>query len=746
MLCSRCRQNVAVVFINKIENGKQTTEGLCLKCAGEIGIKAPGQILENLGITEDDFNEMSEGISEFFDGLGGSDFAEGVPFIPGQSNGPEGDDKEKAKKNDKKAKQSKKSTLETYGTNLTEKAANGELDCVIGREKEITRVLHILNRRTKNNPVLLGEPGVGKTAVAEAVAIHIADGLVPPKLAGFQVYLVDFTALLAGTQFRGQFEARLKSLLNEAKERKNVILVIDELHNIVAAGDAEGAMNAANILKPALARGEVRVIGATTLNEYRKHIEKDSALERRFAPVIIEEPSVEDSIKILKGLKPYYETFHSIILNDDAIEAAVTLSKRYMPERFLPDKAIDLIDECGSEKNLENKALARLSQINRELSSIAERRAALQNPGIPPESIDYQELADLKMREMKLAEERGRLEAAGVATVITVQDVAKVIESLSGIPVTDLTEKDTERLLSLEETLKKRIVGQDKAVEAVSRVIRRSRAGLTGKKRPASFIFVGPTGVGKTELVKTLAKELFGSEEAIIRFDMSEYMEKHTVSKLIGSPPGYVGYDDAGLLTEKVRRKPYSVILLDEIEKAHADVFNILLQVLDDGKLTDSHGKTVHFENAVIIMTSNAGSDYKSASFGFVENETGAYSNKTDTALKEIFRPEFLNRVDEIISFSPLSKENLKGIVDILIGDLAKDISAKSISVSVTDNAKEYLVAKGYDKKFGARPLKRLIQKEIESELAEMFIRNILKPGQSVSVDTDGEKLIFNIV
>lgn len=745
MLCNRCKKRLAVVFINKIENGKQTSEGLCLKCAGELGIKAPGQMLENMGISEDDFNELSDEMGEFFDGMGGSDFADNLPFFSGQTGGSEGGEKEKTKKDAKPGKQSKKSTLETYGTNLTKKAADGELDCVIGREKEITRVLHILNRRTKNNPVLLGEPGVGKTAVAEAVAIHIADGLVPPKLAGFQVYLIDFTALLAGTQFRGQFEARLKSLLNEAKERKNVILVIDELHNIVSAGDAEGAMNAANILKPALARGEIRVIGATTLTEYRKHIEKDTALERRFAPVIIEEPSVEDSIKILKGLKPYYETFHSIILNDDAIEAAVNLSKRYIPERFLPDKAIDLIDECGSEKNLKNTALARLTKINLELSSIAERQASLQNPELPPESVDYAELADLKMREMKLGEEKAKLEAEGVATVITVQDIAKVIESLTGIPVTDLTEKDSERLLSLEDNIKKRIVGQDKAVEAVSRVIRRSRAGLTGKKRPASFIFVGPTGVGKTELVKTLAKELFGSEEAIIRFDMSEYMEKHTVSKLIGSPPGYVGYDDAGLLTEKVRRKPYSVILLDEIEKAHADVFNILLQVLDDGKLTDSHGKTVHFENSVIIMTSNAGSDYRSASFGFVENEGGAYSNKTDTALKEIFRPEFLNRVDEIISFSPLSEENLLGIVDILIGDLSKDISAKGITLSVTEKAKKYLVAKGYDKKFGARPLKRLIQKEIESELAEMFIRNTLKSGQSVTVDSDGEKLLFEL-
>ena len=532
--------------------------------------------------------------------------------------------------------------------------------------------------------------------------------------------------MLAGTQFRGQFEARLKNLISEAKERKNVILVIDELHNIVAAGDAEGAMNAANILKPALARGEIRVIGATTLTEYRKHIEKDSALERRFAPVIINEPTEAHTVEIL-------------------IDSAVKLSKRYIPERFLPDKAIDIIDECGSKKNLENKKLVELTKLNIKLASLAERKEILENPENPDEPIDYQELADIRMEEINLKNRIDELNAGGVALPVNKEDIVKAVEILTGIPVTDLTDEDTRKLLELENRLQKRIVGQDSAVKTVSSVIRRSRAGLTKKKKPASFIFVGPTGVGKTELVKTLARELFGTEEAIIRFDMSEYMEKHTVSKLIGSPPGYVGYDDAGLLTEKIRRRPYSIILLDEIEKAHPDIFNLLLQVLDDGKLTDSHGKTVHFENTVIVMTSNAGSDYKNSAFGFIENETKATESKTLTALKEFFRPEFLNRVDEIVPFGSLSEEHLKGIVDIMISDLTEDIRDKGIKISLDDEAKSYLVKKGFDPKFGARPLKRLIQKEIESELAEFYINGIVKINSSVFIGAKDGSLTFNI-
>lgn len=741
MLCSRCQKNVAVVFINKFENGKQINEGLCLTCAKELGIKPLEQMMNQMGITEADLDELNTEMGEFLSDMNVSDSMTMPQSFAGDSSKGKEASKEKQEK-EKKEKNNKKSMLETYGTNLTQKARNNELDAVVGRQKEIERIVHILNRRTKNNPVLLGEPGVGKTAVAEAIALRIVAEKVPYKLLGYEVYLLDFTALLAGTQFRGQFEARLKSLLNEVKERKNVILVIDELHNIVAAGDAEGAMNAANILKPALARGEIRVIGATTLTEYRKHIEKDSALERRFAPVIIEEPTEEESVEILKGLRPFYENFHRVRLTDEVLEAAVRLSKRYIPDRHLPDKAIDLIDECGSEKNLNNHALNEMQKLNKQLKSIVEEKDSLM--GTENEET-YQKLADLKIEECRISDRLKELEQEASDVYVTIEDIARVIERWSSIPVTDLTQSDAKKLLDLGDRIKTRLVGQDEAVEEVAKVIRRSRAGLTNKKKPASFIFVGPTGVGKTELVKTLSREIFGSEEAIIRFDMSEYMEKHSVSKLIGSPPGYVGYDDAGMLTEKVRRRPYSIILLDEIEKAHNDIFNILLQVLDDGVLTDSHGKTVHFENTVIIMTSNAGSDYRTASYGFVENESKAVSNKSDTALKELFRPEFLNRIDEIVHFNQLSKENIKGIVDIMIGDLSKELSAKHITVTLTEQAKDYLAGKGYDKRFGARPLRRLIQKEIESELADMYISGKIADYNSISIDAGENGLSFRV-
>lgn len=729
MLCCKCKKNMAVVFINKFENGQQVSEGYCLACARSMGIKPLDQMMSQLGINDADLDELNAEMGDFLTDLGVSDSMTLPSNFEGEKSTAQSQNGTAASK-----KKNSKSLLENYGTNLTEKAKQGELDAVIGREKEIERVIHILNRRTKNNPVLLGEPGVGKTAIAEGVAINIVEGKVPEKLSGFEVYLIDFTALLAGTQFRGQFEGRLKKLLDEVRERKNVILVIDELHNIVAAGDAEGAMNAANILKPALARGEIRVIGATTFNEYRKHIEKDSALERRFAPVTVDEPSEADSIEILKGLKPFYESYHKIILTDEVIEAAVKLSKRYIPERFLPDKAIDLIDECGSKKNLENKKLAEISKINKELLKIVEERENLEQTDENNTVPDYERISVLKTEELQLNARLKELEAGGVNTPVTVDDVITVVEKLSGVPITDLKESDIKKLKNLSDRMRTRIVGQDDALDTVSAVIRRNRAGLMKKKKPSSFIFVGPTGVGKTELVKTLAKEIFGTEEAIIRFDMSEYMEKHTVSKLIGSPPGYVGYDDAGMLTEKVRRNPYSIILLDEIEKAHADIFNILLQVLDDGKLTDSHGKTVHFENTVIIMTSNAGSDYRNSGLGFIENASSANKEKVNSALKELFRPEFLNRVDEIVTFNHLTKDNIKGIVDILIGDLKEDLKDKNITVELSDSAKDYLAEKGYDDKFGARPLKRLIQKEIESHLADMYINEELKNGNTVTV------------
>ena len=743
MLCSRCNKNMAVVFINRIENGRTINEGLCLACAKELGIKPLEQMMNQLGISDNDIADLNSEMGDFLSEMNLSDNMTMLPqdfshdFGAGDKKAPKGGTGGKTKKD-------KKSMLETYGENLTEKARNGKMDTVVGREKEIERVLHILNRRTKNNPVLLGEPGVGKTAVAEAIAQKIAFMQVPAKLMNFEVYLIDFTALLAGTQFRGQFEARLKNLLAEVKERGNVILVIDELHNIVAAGDADGAMNAANILKPALARGEIRVIGATTLNEYRKHIEKDSALERRFAPVIVEEPTEAETFEILKGLRSFYENYHKISLSDEVLKAAVTLSKRYVSDRFLPDKAIDVIDECGSKKNLENKKLVQIEVLNSRLEKIITEKEKLEQNSNPEQMVDYERLSELKMEEIRVNEELKNIEAEGVNTEITLIDIAKTIELWSGIPITDLTESDAKKLMDLGDRLRKRIVGQDEAVDTVAKVVRRSRAGLVKKKKPASFIFVGPTGVGKTELVKTLAKELFGSEDAIIRFDMSEYMEKHSVSKLIGSPPGYVGYDDAGMLTEKVRRKPYSIILLDEIEKAHDDIFNLLLQVLDDGKLTDSHGKTVHFENTVLIMTSNAGSSYHSPSFGFTENENKAISNTTDKALKEIFRPEFLNRIDEIISFNQLSEENIKGIVDIMINDLKEDLNYKNLSINLAESAKEYLTRKGYDKRFGARPLKRLIQKEIESELADMYINGLLSDNSVVNITVEDDKLSFS--
>ncbi|MBE7029762.1 MAG: ATP-dependent Clp protease ATP-binding subunit [Ruminococcaceae bacterium] len=735
MICCKCKKNMAVVFINKFENGKQVNEGYCLACAKTMGIKPLEQMMNQLGISDADLENLNSEMGDFLNEMGEGNSMTLPPNF----------DSSKNEASSKGEKIDSKSMLEIYGTSLTRRARGNELEVVVGREKEIERVLHILNRKTKNNPVLLGEPGVGKTAVAEGVAINIVKGNVPEKLLDFEVYLIDFTALLAGTQFRGQFEGRLKKLIDEVKARKNVILVIDELHNIVAAGDADGAMNAANILKPALSRGEIRVIGATTFNEYRKHIEKDSALERRFAPVNIDEPSEEDSFEILKGLRPFYENYHNITLSDEVLKTAVSLSKRYIPERFLPDKAIDLIDECGSKKNLENKKLAELNTLNKKLLKVIEERENLEKveENIEP---DYQKISELKMEELKINDRIKELEKDSLNLPVTVEDVVTVVEKLSGVPITDLKENDIKLLKDLKERMNERIVGQDDALDTVSSVIRRNRAGLIKKKKPSSFIFVGPTGVGKTELVKTLSKEILGTEDAIIRFDMSEYMEKHTVSKLIGSPPGYVGYDDAGLLTEKVRRNPYSIILFDEIEKAHTDIFNILLQVLDDGKLTDSHGKTVHFENTVVIMTSNAGSDYRSSSFGFIENEKESSKEKVKNALKEFFRPEFLNRVDEIVIFNHLSKENIKGIVDIMISDLQKDLDDKEIKIRLTEDAKDYLATKGYDEKFGARPLRRLIQKEIESVLADMYINEKLKYNDLVEVGCKDSKLTFNII
>ena len=769
MLCSVCNKNAAVIFINKVENGKTTTEGLCYDCAKAKGINPLEALAKQTNLSSEDLENMTKqfesifnDLSENVEGLNLSDedienlaSGAGMPIndvlgnmfgfnSPGTSsdsstNGNNSGNEKRKVKTEKKVKEKKKKFLDMYGTNLTEKAKNNKLDAVIGRNREIQRIVQILNRRSKNNPCLIGEPGVGKTAIAQGLAIKIAEGNVPAKLLNKEVYLIDMTAVIAGTQFRGQFEARMKSLIDECKTYGNIILVIDEIHNIIGAGDAEHSMNAANILKPSLSNGEIQLIGTTTLKEYRKYIEKDSELERRFQPVLVEEPSIQDTIEIIKGIKKYYEDFHKVSISNDVIEKTVKMSEKYIHDRFLPDKAIDLIDEACSRINLNNKDLYEIEVIKTELAKIAEEK----EEAVSSDSIeDYQKAADLKTKECNLNSRLEELNKNLKLTALTVQDIAEVIEHWTKIPVTKITEAETQKLLNLEANLHKRIIGQNAAVEAVSRAIRRNRAGLQSTKRPPSFIFVGPTGVGKTELAKALAYEMFGNEDSIIRIDMSEYMESHSTSKLIGSPPGYVGYDDAGQLTEKVKRKPYSIILLDEIEKAHPDVFNILLQVLDDGKLTDSQGNTVNFENTIIIMTSNAGSNLNTNSIGFGK-QSMLDKDKMIASLKELFRPEFLNRVDEIVTFDSLSTDELLQIVDLLLGYTRKALENKDISLEVSDSAKHYILSKGTDLKYGARPLRRSIQRFIEDEIADMLLKGEVSNGQCVSVDLEDDKLKF---
>ncbi len=756
MMCVKCKKNPAVLFVNKTDTAtnQQTTEGYCLKCARELNIGPVDDILKKMGITPEQLDEINNGMNEFMESLGDYDpesdeeFDENnmpLAMMNGFSNifgGNNSDEAQGSVKTAKKQKKKEQRILDSFGTNLTTKAKNKLIDRIIGRENEINRVVQILNRRSKNNPVLLGEPGVGKTAIAEGLAVRIAERQVPAKLFDKEVYLLDFTAIVAGTQFRGQFEARLKKILEEAKKLGNIILVIDEIHNIVGAGDAEGAMSAANILKPALARGDIQVLGATTLDEYRKHIEKDSALERRFQPVMVEEPTMEDTVEILKGIKDYYENYHRVKISDDVIEQAVYLSERYITDRFLPDKAIDVIDEAGSKANLKNKKLVELKKLTDKLKMIQIEK---ENAVSSDSTEDYQKAAELKAKECAIVEEINKLNESGIDTVLTLENIAEVIEDWTKIPVKSLTETESEKLLNLELRIKEHVLGQDHAVETVAEAIRRNRARLTRARRPVSFIFAGPTGVGKTELAKTLARVMFDSEEAMIRVDMSEYMEKHTVSKLIGAPPGYVGYDDAGQLTEKVRRKPYSIILLDEIEKAHTDVFNILLQILDDGRVADSHGRIVNFENTVIIMTSNAGSQVRSANLGFNKTEDETASARTEIALKEIFRPEFLNRVDDIITFKPLQRENLVGIVDLMIKELATELFRKEIVLDVEQSAKELILEKGYDPKFGARPLRRAIEKHIQSPIASLVIRGEAKQHCKIKVSAKDDEFTFDV-
>ena len=737
-LCSRCNKNMAVIFVTKVENGKETPEGLCFECAKNAGIKPLDNLLNQLGINEEDFGLMNDQLSEMMgdmDFMGDNMTMGEEPQISDDSSSKNDSDK----KTKSKEKPKKRSVLDSFGMNLNEKAKNGEIDVVIGRKNEISRVINILNRRTKNNPVLLGEPGVGKTAIAEGLALKIIKGEVPHKLLKAQIYLVDFAGMVAGTQFRGQFEQRLKALITEAIERKNIILVVDEIHNIVSAGDANGAMNAANILKPYLARGELRVIGATTPTEYRKNIEKDTALERRFATVTVEEPDIYETIEILKGVKHYYEEYHKVTYSDEAVETAAVMADRYIFDRKLPDKAIDLLDESGAVKNVYNDTLVKLEKLQQELDKILDlKESAVSNDSIN----DYQKAADYKIQECKLLENIKNLEKSSFRSVTT-EDIATVIENMTNIPVKNITGIEAKNLIHLEEKLSQRIAGQKDAVNAVASAVRRGRAGLSAKRKPTSFIFAGSTGVGKTELVKTLAYELFGTEESIIRFDMSEYMEKHTVSKLIGSPPGYVGYDDAGLLTEKIRKKPYSIILFDEIEKAHTDVFNMLLQILDDGILTDSHGKTVRFYNAIIVMTTNAGCDFKSASLGFANDsaqKTEKSKEKVNAALKEYFRPEFLNRIDKTIVFDSLTRQDLKKICEIMLSDIKRNLKAKKMEMKHTDGLIDHLIEKGFDEKFGARPLRRLIEREIEDKIADKFISGEITEGSSFTVDfSNGE-------
>lgn len=769
MLCSICNKNTAVIFINKQdENGKQSLEGLCYECAKKKGINPIDSMMKQANISEKDLADMTnqiesmiEDMSENMDlsdiNIENTDEASGnsqfgaIPLgsifsnMFGQNSNNEsservsGDEKKKVKV-DKKAKDKKKRALDTFGTNLTNKAKNNQLDLVVGRDKEIQRIIQILNRRSKNNPCLIGEPGVGKTAIAQGLAIKIANGRVPAKLLNKEVYLLDMTSIIAGTQFRGQFEARMKSIIDECKNLGNIILVIDEIHNIIGAGDGEHSMNAANILKPSLSNGEIQLIGTTTLKEYRKYIEKDTALERRLQPVIVEEPSITDSIGILEGIKKYYEEFHKVKISTDVIKQAVIMSEKYIHDRFLPDKAIDILDEACSRINLDNKELYDLEVLKNELKVVQEEK---EEAALADSTEDYKKAAELKTKECNLMAQIDELNSKMQLRNLTVQDIAEVIESWTKIPVKKITEAETQKLLNLESNLHKRVIGQDEAIKAVARAIRRSRAGLKSTKRPPSFIFVGPTGVGKTELAKSLAFEMFGNEDSIIRVDMSEYMESHSTSKLIGSPPGYVGYDDAGQLTEKVKRHPYSIVLLDEIEKAHPDVFNILLQVLDDGRLTDAQGNTVSFENTIIIMTSNAGSNLNTNSIGFGGNTVS--QNKIMDTLKETFRPEFLNRVDEIVIFDQLNNEQLLQIVDLMLDDTRKALSDKDINMNITENAKKFLLEKGTDIKYGARPLRRAIQRYLEDELSELILRSELKNGNTVSIDLNENKLSFEI-
>ena len=763
-LCSRCKKNIAVVFITRQENGQNVNEGLCLKCAKNLGLPQVDEMMRRMGITDEDLDNISNemmgafGGAENLEGLTDADdpdadnededgktatfpflsrFFGGNPAANDAQNGNEAEQTQSPRSNKKVEKGSKHKFLDSYCINLSQRARDGKLDAVVGREEEIERVIQILNRRQKNNPCLIGEPGVGKTAIAEGLAQRIVAGDVPFKLRSKEVYLLDLTALVAGTQFRGQFESRMKGLIEEIRKMGNVILVIDEVHNIVGAGDAEGSMNAANILKPALSRGEIQVIGATTFTEYRKHIEKDTALERRFQPVTVNEPNMEDTLKILKGIAHYYEQYHGVKIPEGILRQAVLLSERYITDRFLPDKAIDLIDEACSDLNLHDKNINRRMELRREIEDYDKERELLQGAEEP----DFERLAELKSLTIKAQTELDVLCAQGDPQ-LTMDNLARVIELWTKIPASRIREDEFRRLSELDKRLKEHIVGQDEAVEAVAAAIRRNRVGISPKHKPVSFIFVGPTGVGKTELVKQLAQDLFNSPDALIRLDMSEFMEKHSVSRIVGSPPGYVGYDEAGQLTEKIRRKPYAVILFDEIEKAHPDVMNVLLQILDDGEITDSHGRKVNFENTVIVMTSNAGSERKEGTVGFGHTVNEQNRDRAMKALGEFLRPEFLNRVDEVICFNRLDEKNFAGIARIMLDELQKSLEDKGLHFTWDENVENYLVKKSYSATYGARNLRRTIQKELEDVMAAQIIDSYEHPVTQIHASMEDGKLV----
>ena len=765
-LCARCHKNMAVVFINRIENGQSHQEGLCLKCARELHIKPIDDIISKMGINDEDLDGLSSEMMEAMQNLSGSgddlmnienddDSSDDdgktatFPFLNrlfGAQNAANAENRDSAAETERPRvgkdggeRKPKRKFLDNYCISLTDRARAGKLDRMIGRSEELERVIQILNRRQKNNPCLIGEPGVGKTAIAEGLAQRIASGDVPAKLRDKQVFLLDLTSLVAGTQFRGQFESRMKGLIEEIRREGNIILVIDEVHNLVGAGDAEGSMNAANILKPALSRGEIQVIGATTFNEYRKHIEKDAALERRFQPVTVAEPSLSDSVEILKGIRKYYEDFHGVKISDEMCRMAVTLSERYITDRFLPDKAIDLIDEACSDVHLHNKDIERSAEIKKECADLDKERELLLSS--TASDGDFEKLAELRSRDLQLKDELSQIEAKGMPE-LTADNLAHIIELWTKIPASNIRADEFERLSGLAGRLKAHIIGQDEAVNAVCAAIKRSRAGLQSKRKPVSFIFVGSTGVGKTELVKRLAADLFNSPESLIRLDMSEFMEKFSVSRIIGSPPGYVGYDEAGQLTEKIRRKPYSVVLFDEIEKAHPDVMNILLQILDDGRITDAQGRTVNFENTVIVMTTNAGSDKRTGSVGFNMSADEQGKEKAVKALNDFLRPEFINRVDEIIYFHRLTEENIRAIASLMLEDLRTAMAERGTALTWDESVITYLAEKGYSAAYGARNLQRLIQKDVEDAIATEIIDHLKGAAKTVGLTVQDGKIV----